>query len=483
MKKYVSVKKNFFWSSILTVAGYIFPLLTFPYVTRVLGAESFGSYQFADSVISYFCILSLLGIGNIGIREISKVKENREKMSEVFSGLLLLNLSTAFLSIILLIILIYVLPVFSSHSPLLFIGISRILCGVLTIEWLFKGVEDFKYITVRAITIRIIYVISVFVFVRTPNDYVTYFLLTSLITVVNAFINIFYSRHFVSFSFKRIIIKPFIYPFITLGLFQILTAIYSSLNPVYLGFVGGDVQVGYYTTAVKIHHVILSLYTAFTGVMLPRMSALLSQNKIDDFRIMINKSFSFLMCFSFPLMVYSLRYAPEIISVLAGNSYEAAIPCLRIVLPLIFVIGYEQILVIQILVPLRKDKAILTNSIIGALVCIISNLILVPSLFCNGSALVWLFSELFVMLSAQYFVYRYISIAFPFRLFLQNILYSIPILIILYFSINMNINKFYNLCIGALLVSSYYYFIYVHVLKMPMVIEIIESIKNKIYHV
>ena len=225
-----TVKKNFAWSTLLTFAGYLFPLITFPYVTRVLGVEGIGQYQFAYSTIEYFSIIAMLGIGTVGIREIAKVKENRHEMSRVLCSLLSLNLITTLLAACVLLVLTFIIPSFIAHSKLLYIGIARLFCGSLLIEWLFKGIEDFKFITIRSLAIRFVFVFSVFIFVRDEDDYVIYFQLTSLTVAVNAIVNILYSRKFVDYSFRGIDVRPYVKPFIVLGIYQILTAMYTSFN-------------------------------------------------------------------------------------------------------------------------------------------------------------------------------------------------------------------------------------------------------------
>ena len=302
-----TIKKNFVWSTLLTVSGYVFPIITFPYVTRVLGAEGIGSFQYADSVIQYFCFFALMGVNTVGIREIAKAKNNAIEMSTVYSSLLSLCLFTTLISIGVLLLFTTFIPSFAAHKRMLYIGAARILAGSLLVEWLFKGLEEFRFITIRAILVRIVFVVCVFVFVRDSNDYETYFLLTVLITVFNAIINVFYSRRFVQFSFHRVCLKQYLKPFIVLGIYQVLTAMYLSFNVIYLGAKCGDLEVGYYSAATKLYTIIMSFFTAFTGVMLPRMSSLVADGKDDEFKDMTKKSIDFLLSFCFEKQQTPLR--------------------------------------------------------------------------------------------------------------------------------------------------------------------------------
>ena len=230
-----------------------------------------GLCDFVDSIINYYCIFSMLGLTTVAVREIAGNKNDKTKMSKAFSSLLSLNVITTAIMIAALIVSIFLVPRFLENKQLMVVGIFKLLSKAFLIEWLYTGLEDFKYITVRSVIVRCIYVISVLVFVRDEKDYVVYYALTTMTFVVNAVINTYYSKRFVKFSLSGVSFKPYWKPVLTLGVYAILTSMYTTFNVSYLGFVGGDEQVGYYSTATKLHGIILALFTAFTGVMLPRM--------------------------------------------------------------------------------------------------------------------------------------------------------------------------------------------------------------------
>lgn len=469
-----TLKKNILYSSILTAANYIFPLITYPYVSRILGVDKIGVCNFVDSIINYFILFSMLGISIIGIREIAKTKKIKEDLNKTFNSLFFLNTMSTAIMLILLIVAINIVPKLYEYRELMYIGALKLIFNYLLIEWLYKGLEDFKFITNRTIIIKCLYVISVFLFIRDANDYEVYYLILSLMIVVNAIINIVYSRKFVNYNWHKIQLKPFIKPFLILGFYMLLTSMYTSFNVAYLGFVAGETEVGYYTTATKLYGIILSIFTAFTGVMLPRMSALISENKMDEFIMLLNKSVNLLFGLSIPLIIFAMIFAQAIILLLSGKGYEGAIIPMQIVMPLILVIGYEQILVIQTLMPLKYDKAILINSIIAACVGILFNIILVSEYQSVGSALVWFISELSVLISAQYFVWKSIKINFPYKHLLKNILFNIPLAIILYAMykyVQCHIFVKMSYAIGILIIYSYIlqYYILKNVLFINMI--------------
>lgn len=451
-----SVKKNFAYSSVLTISSYIFPLIVFPYVSRVLGVANIGICNFVDSIISYFCMFSMMGLSICGIREIATVKSDKKKLSQTFSSLVTISGITTIIAAIVLLVTIQVVPKFHEHSNLMYIGLMKLVFNFFLIEWFYKGLEDFKYITVRSILIKIFYVISVFVFVRKAEDYWIYFLLTVFVVVVNALINLIHSRKYISFSIKGLALRPYLSAFFILGIYLLTTSLYTTFNTAYLGIVSTDEEVGYYSTAHKLYMIIIALYTAFTGVMMPRMSSLLSEGKIEEFKKYINKSVEVLFSIAVPVIVVSCVFSSEIIRVLSGEGYEGAVIPMQIMMPLILIIGYEQVLIVQTLMPLNKDKIIFRNSVIGAIAGVALNFLIVKQMAAIGSSIVWFVCELVVMSLAQIYVQKLISIRFPFKALLINIVANLPLLVICYFIHIWVVNAFVTLAIAGVIFAVYF---------------------------
>lgn len=478
----MGVKNNFYYSGILTAAGYIFPLFTFPYISRVLGVTNIGICNFVDSIINYFVLFSMMGIQTLGIREIANSKGDNIKLSRAFFNLLSLNFIFVTVSCIALIISIQLVPLFIEHKQLMYIGVAKLIATFMLIDWFYKGLEDFKYITIRTIIIRCIYVVAVFVFVKQKEDYPIYYLLAILTEVVNALVNCFHAKKNVLFS--SIKIQPLIYlkTSIILGCYALLTTMYKSFNVVFLGFATNETEVGYYTTATKLHYIILSLFAAFSGVMLPRMSSLISEQKYDEFNKKIIQSFSLLIYVSFPLLVIGICFAPEIIRVISGPGYEKAAYPLTLVMPIVFIMGFEQILVHQILMPLKMDKAILRNSIIGACIGISANMIFVCTLGCIGSAIVWLVSEISVMISSMYCTKGIVPFFYVGKCCLKNVIYAIPIVIVCIFIKIIEFHPIIHLLIATIIIGGYYMVLYYGILKDEVVYLIIpQRFRNRLF--
>lgn len=481
----MSIKKNFFYSSFLTLANYIFPLLTFPYVSRILGADSIGKYNFIDNIIQILIIMSMLGIGKVGVREIAQTKTSQERLNKSFTALLAFNALSTFIAIILLLILLYVVPKFTDYRDLLIVGGLKLLSTFLLIDWLYRGLEDFKFITQRTLIIRILFVISVFLFVKNKEDYTLYYFLIVFSITINAIINLLYSRHHIRLDFDFQEMKRIASPILVLGAYSILAWLYNSFSTSFLGFVSTDEQVGYYSTATKLYTIFLSIITSFTTVMLPRLSQLVSQNHFKEFQQRVNKSLNIILTVSIPLAIFAIFFATDIIRVIAGKGYEGAIAPMMITMPILIIVSIEQILIIQILTPLKKDREVMLCTAWGAVLGIILNILLVPHMLCKGAAVCWLISELMVMSSAIYFIHNKTSISLPFNLLKQRF---IPLFIISICSYFMHItfsdiHVLIRLILSALIMVFTTYSVEKFLVKNPIVHEIdnwtINLIKNK----
>ena len=433
------VKRNFVYNGILTLSNYIFPLIVYPYVSRVLGVSNIGICNFVDSIVHWFILFSMMGMTILGNREMAAIGDDRERRSRAFSELITLNLVTTLIAALGLLTAIYTVPKLFAYRSLLFVGILKLFANFLCIDWYFRGTEDFRYITGRTIFVKILYVAAVFLFVRKAGDYPLYYLLTVLMLAANAVINLFYARRSVSFIRKGLEPRRYLKPFLMLGMYMLLTALYVTLNVTWLGFVTDDEQVGYYTTASKLYSIVIAFFSAFTGVMLPRMSSLVSENRLQDFRSMIDRTFDLLFMFAVPLVIYACLCAPEIVRIFAGAGYAGAYLPARIMMPLILVVGLEQVFVIQILMPNKQDRSIFVNSCVGATVGVLLNVLLVSRLQAVGSALVWLASETAVLIMASRFSHRDNGIGFPWRKLGREVLAYLPLAalsIFLYLSVS-----------------------------------------------
>ena len=473
-----SVKKNFIYSSVLTSANYIFPLIVYPYISRVLGVTNIGICKFVDSIISYFILFSMFGVTSIGIREIAKSKNNKEKMNEVFNSLFWINALFTLISTTFLVFAIFLVPSLTPYRKLLFIGVVKVLSNFFLIEWFFKGLEDFRYITIRTLIVKCLYVISIFIFVRDDTDYIKYYLLTASMIMLNSILNETYAHRFIKIRISGVKVFTYLSPLLIMGAYTLMTSMYTTFNVAYLGFVSEPKEVGYYTTSHHLYDALLAFFTTLTGVMLPRMSSLISEGRFDEFTRLLMKSANVLFSFSFPFVYLFVVYAPEIIYIYAGKGYEGAIIPMQISMPLMIVIGYEQIIINQGLLPLDKNKAVLTNAIIGAITGVLFSFLLVGTYKSIGSVIVWILSEFLVLISASIFIKRYAHFIFPFSLLIKEFFIYIPLLFILIICHQNSLTPFLSVLTAGILTSVYTIVVQRFVLKQPELVYF----SNKVYY-
>ena len=477
----MSVKKNILYSGFLTTSLYVTQFLTYPYVARVLGVMNIGICNYVQSIVMYFSLFCGLGISALGVREIAKCNGDKEKLNNTFSQLFTMNLWFTIIVTLVYVIAIFVIPQFAPYKKLLSIGATQLVFGTFAIEWLFRGIEDFRYITLRTLFVRIAYVLSIFLFVRNSEDYDIYFAIYSGMVILNGIINWNYRRRFVKYSiqpFKNIWkhIKPCLY----LGSQNILTSVYTTFNVVYLGMVCGDVQVGYYTTATKIENIVLALYSSVTLVLMPRISALMESDNKEGVDHVIKLSFSLMFAFVFPCLVFTECFTEGIIQIVAGGGYEGAVLPMKVVMPAMLIVGMEQILIVQLLMPSRADRQVLVNCVFGAACSVILNLLLVSRLGSIGSSIVWVLSEIAVMCSALYFV----SKNYPLNIglgknFLNHFVAFLPLVVLLYILQGCALSYWASFAIGFVVTILYSHVALRNIIKNQSYIEIMNVINKK----
>lgn len=455
-----SIKKNFAYKSVLTLSTYLINFITFPYVARVLGVERIGLVNFVDNTVNYFLLFATMGVGLLGVREIAAVKEDKKRRDQVYSNVLALNLLFTLVSLGIYLLCIATIPKLRQYDELFYIGTAKILFTVFLVEWYFTGVENFRYITLRSILIKVLYIISVFLFVRDTSDYRLYFILTVGVVVLNALINQFYIRRFVRIRWRDIQLFKYLKQNVTLGIYTLMTSMYLTFNVMYLGLVSNNTEVGYYTTAFKLYSVVLGFFTAFTNVMLPRMSSLLANGENARFQELVDRSFSVMATFCIPLILCSMIMAPQIIYILSGPGYEGAILPMRIIMPAAFAVGMAQVLAIQVLMPMKKDKVLLVASIIGAAVSLLINLLVVPSVASVGSAIVLVCSEAVVTGTYVVYVLSKGLAWIPIKVIGKSVSYSLPCAVVCWGCGRWIENAFVGVGCAVMIVSIYLFFRY-----------------------
>ena len=422
----MSIKGNFIYSTILTFSTYLVPLMVFPYISRILGVDSIGAIDTIDNIIDYCILFSMMGMSTLGIREIAKYKNDKNRLQETFNNLFWLNAISTIVVFFFLIVTTICIPTLQQRIVLLTIGSFKLFANLFWIEWFYRGLEDFKYITIRSVIVRLLFIVSVFVFIKEKSDFTLYYILFVSIVIINAICNWTYKRNKVSLRFKHIALKTYAKPFIILGIFAMLSAIYTKLSIPVLSFTCGDTEAGYYATATRMYQVVIALISSLISVLIPRMSVLIRESNYTEISHLFELAFKMLFFISLPIIWYVEFLAPDIIAIFAGNEFvQAAIP-MRIVIFLVLIIGSEQIYIMQLLIPLNKDKIVAVAGLCGVITWAILSTILVPLLHGIGTSIVWIATESVVLLIAIYYIKKTMGYHYPWKLFFLSCLESIP---------------------------------------------------------
>ena len=422
----MSIKGNFIYSTILTFSTYLVPLMIFPYISRILGVDCIGAIDTIDNIIDYCILFSMMGMSTLGIREIAKYKNDKNRLQETFNNLFWLNVISTIVVFFFLIVTTICIPTLQQRIVLLTIGSFKLFANLFWIEWFYRGLEDFKYITIRSVIVRLLFIVSVFVFIKEKSDFTLYYILFVSIVIINAICNWTYKRNKVSLRFKHIALKAYAKPFIILGVFAMLSAIYTKLSIPVLSFTCGDTEAGYYATATRMYQVVIALISSLISVLIPRMSVLIRESNYTEISHLFELAFKMLFFISLPIIWYVEFLAPDIIAIFAGNEFvQAAIP-MRIVIFLVLIIGSEQIYIMQLLIPLNKDKIVAVAGLCGVITWAILSTILVPLLHGIGTSIVWIATESVVLLIAIYYIKKTMGYHYPWKLFFLSCLESIP---------------------------------------------------------
>ena len=394
-----SVKFNFIMNFIMSASSIVFPLITFPYISRVLMATGNGKVATASAVITYFNMFASLGIPTYGIRACAKVRDNKEKLSKTVQELLIINSVTMLLTLLVFIGTVILVPEFAAEKELYVINGIGMVLNMFAITWLYNALEQYAYITVVNMIVKVVSLVLMFLLVKQPEDYILYGAITVFASSASYVFNFVYATKFITLKKSgpydfRVHMKPILRFFAM----SAATSVYTNLDVVMLRFMQGNTEVGYYNAAIKVKTILVTLITSLGTVLLPRLSYYVKKEKIDDFYRMIGKAVNFVVIAGLPMTIYFMLFAGESIQFLAGKGYEGAVLPMIILMPTVLLIGLSNITGIQILTPQNLEQQVLNSIICGAVVDFLLNLVLIPRMASSGAALATTIAELVVLI-------------------------------------------------------------------------------------
>lgn len=485
MKKELQLKtiqKNTILNIIRVIATAIFPLITYPYATRVLGVNNIGKVQFGLSIVSYFSLIAALGIKTYGSREGAYVRNNHKKFSELASEIFTLNILSTIASYILLVITLIFAEQLSSHRLLILIQSIVIIFTTISVEWVYTAEEDFLYITLREIAVQIISLILLFTLVKTDSDYYIY---AAINVIATAGVGIFNFLHVKSYCDLHLVfnkhLRTHIKPLLMLFASTIAIQIYINSDITMLGLINGDTSVGLYSMPVKVYSIIKNLLNAVIAVSLPRLAFYVSAKKQTQYDNLSTKVVQLAILLSLPAITLISLLSTNIIYIIAGKEYIAGAPSLTILaFALIFAI-VANFFGNAVLVSWKREKGFLIATITGATINIILNLILLPLLSQNGAAITTLIAEVTVALICIILSRNLCHLHGISHTILQSISGCLLIYIVYFFMHQLNLSYFVELALTSS-IGGLSYLIILGICKNPIFTNFLHQVTKKIIH-
>jgi O-antigen/teichoic acid export membrane protein len=475
-----SVKVNYILNLINTGTQMLFPLITFPYVCRVIEADGIGQINFFQSIISYISLFTCLGIPMYAIREIARDRSDVVQMNRTAMEILLLHSMLTLVGYAIVAILCLTIPQIQVNIPLFLILSLTIFFTAIGCEWFYQGIEDFKYITIRGLIIKTVSVVLLFIFVKSKTDLLYYGCYTVFGVLGGNIFNFFRLRKYIhreNIIFSELHIKRHVKPVLKVFSFSVVTSIYLQLNTVLLGFLKNALAVGYFAAATKVMQMLLTMSACLGSVMMPRASHLIAENKEDEFNRLIQKSYDFTLAIALPMTIGLIFCAPSLITALCGVKFEHSILPSQIIAPIILMVAISNVFGIQVLFPKGKINIVTLCCGIGAVADLLLNLCLIPFFSYIGTSIAYLGAEVATTVSMYFIGRKYIPIIYFKKSYLTYALGCIVMAFALYGLSLLQLPTLTILllqgCCGVLA-----YFIILCICKDEMIVQILSKIKR-----
>lgn len=475
-----SVKVNYILNLINTGTQMLFPLITFPYVCRVIEADGIGQINFFQSIISYISLFTCLGIPMYAIREIARDRSDVVQMNRTAMEILLLHSMLTLVGYAIVAILCLTVPQIQVNIPLFLILSLTIFFTAIGCEWFYQGIEDFKYITIRGLIIKTVSVVLLFIFVKSKTDLLYYGCYTAFGVLGGNIFNFFRLRKYIhreNIIFSELHIKRHVKPVLKVFSFSVVTSIYLQLNTVLLGFLKNALAVGYFAAATKVMQMLLMMSSCLGSVMMPRASHLIAEKKEDEFNRLIQKSYDFTLAIALPMTIGLIFCAPSLITALCGVKFEHSILPSQIIAPIILMVAISNVFGIQVLFPKGKINIVTLCCGIGAVADLILNLCLIPFFSYIGTSIAYLGAEVATTVSMYFIGRKYIPIIYFKK---SHLTYALGCVVMAFALYGLSLLQLPTLtilllqgCCGVLA-----YFIILCICKDEMLVQILSKIKR-----
>ncbi|MCH7963006.1 MAG: flippase [Bacteroidetes bacterium] len=408
LKPYQRLIQNFTSLSILQIANYLFPLIVLPYVVRILGPAKYGLINFAAAFIAYFNLISDYGFSLSGTKEISIIRDDKEKLSKTFSTIITIKLLLSIFSFLIFIVIVYFIPFFKNNWEVYVLSYGFVIGGVLFPGWFYQGMEQMKYITIIQVVIRSIVTALIFILIKKEDDYLLLVLLNSIAQIMIGILGVIIVLIKFQIEFRLPTINEIKFQLKSgWNIFQSMIAInvYTTSNTFILGLFASETIVGYYAAADKIRIAFQGIQSVLSQTVFPYVNSLVKES-YEKFILFIKRllKLEFAIGFSASLILFIFSY--QLTDLILGNKFEVSGELLRIIAVLPLLISLSNVFGIQLMLPLGYDRAF--NRIISsaALVHILLLIVIVPAYFAVGASIAVVITEFVVTLLTYLFVQK-----------------------------------------------------------------------------
>ncbi|HGL1654065.1 TPA: oligosaccharide flippase family protein [Streptococcus pneumoniae] len=475
-----SIARNYLLNLIKMTLSILFPLISYPYVSRILSVDGLGAINFSASFVNYFVLIAIFGINVYAVREGAKYRDDKKLLGKFVTEMLLVSICTAMISFSLLTVSL-LLPALSEYRSLILIFSITIIFNVVGMEWFFQLMEDYQYITLRAIIFQILSLIFLFIFVKDRNDIYVYALITVAANAGSQILNLFRLRKEVEiFRYKDYNIRNYFKPMFLIFLTLLSMNIYRYLDVTFLGFFKNDRSVGYYSLATKITSAIISMVSSVTVILTPRLAYHYKKEEFDKFYKIAYSSFDFILLLAIPVVIGVLSFSSILVDFLGGSTFVSSVLTVEILSLTILFSNLNALLITPILTVMNREKAVLKIFIIALIFNVITNMLLIPVMDFNGSALVTVLTEGIICILSLISIKSVFNVRRLFKNLFQYLVASIFIIVVK-IVISQYVSSNYIIFISTALLSAILYFLTLILLRNELVPQLIIEVRKKIY--
>ena len=433
-----------------------------------------GRAQFVLTYAQYFILIAALGIPIYGVVEVAKAAGNRERLSKLFSELVALNLLATLIVLVFYLLTVSVFAHFQQDYTLFLIGAGLVFISFTSIEWLYVGLEQFRFLAVRTLVIRSVYMVALVLLVRDKEDLLLYLFIYSLSIFATNIWYLFNLPGKVKIWYRNLDLKKHIPALLLLFSTTLTVSFYTIVDVLLVGFLAGDKEVGFYTAATKLNKIVIPVIGSLATVLIPGISRSIANRDSDALHQLIDRSFAFICLLGIPVSAGLLIFAPELILVFAGPEYAEAIPAMQITASLAFFVGLGSLFGLQLLIPGGFRQQYLIATLVGVFISLTLNFLLIGPYGHSGAAVAMMVTEIAVSLVCWIFVRKRYPITFNWKLMMQTMLVSLLFVPVAWLLRSWDTIPLVRLIFAVAMCAGLYFAIQIFVLRERHILEIIQ---------